>query len=100
MEHLAEAGGEIAVPGEILRQRDALAGAGHVADARRQTVDAGGGGPQPGQETAARGIAEGRLAMRVLEKRAACRQAVHVRRLRLRMAAQAARPSRSGRQWR
>ena len=92
VEDLAEAGGEIAVPREILRQRDALACARHLANARHQAVDAGGRGPQPRQQTRARGIAQWRLAMRVPEQSAARRQAVHVRRLRLGMAAEAADP--------
>ena len=92
MKHLAEAGGEIAVPGEILRQRNAVACALHIPDARRQPVNAGGGRPQSRQQAGARGIAQRRLAMSIAEERAARGQAIQVRCLRLGMSSQAADP--------
>ena len=89
---LAAGVGEVARLGERLRQRDVILRCLHVADAGRQPVDAGGRGPQAGQQAGAGRIAQRRLAMRVGEQRAALGQPVDVRRPDLRMPAQAADP--------
>ena len=89
---LAAGEGEIAVPAEVLRQRDAVVERRDVPDAGRECVDAGRGGPQPGQQAGPRWIAERRLAVGVGEESAAGGQPVHVRRLNLRMTLEAADP--------
>ena len=92
MEDLAGSGGEVALGGEMLWQGDVILERRHRADARLERVDPGGGGPQARQQARARRVAQRGLAMGVGEERPAPCQAVDVRRLGLRMSAQASDP--------
>lgn len=84
--------GVVAGGGEGLREGDVILQFGDVADAGGEAVDAGGRGAQAGEEAGARGVAERGLAVGVGEERAASGEAVDVRGLDLRMAAEAADP--------
>lgn len=86
--------GEREVPGagERLRERDAVTRRRRGAEARREPVDAGGGGAEAGEEAGARRVAERCLAVGVGERGAAGGEAVEVRGERLRVAVQVADP--------
>jgi hypothetical protein len=84
--------GAIAVGGEMLRQRHAILPLRQRAEPRRESVDSRGGRAQPEQQAGAGRVAEGRLAMRIEQRRASGREPIDVRRLRHRVAAERADP--------
>src|SRR5262249_45248461 len=78
--------------GERLRQCDVILRLLDLADAGLESVDARARRSQSGEQTGPRRIAQRGLAVRIGEKRSALCEPINVRRLRLRMPAQAADP--------
>ena len=82
----------IALLPEVLGHRDDVGESLNRAEPGSKAVDAGRRRSKAGEKTCAGGVAEGRLAVCVGEEHAPIGKAVDVRRLRLRVAAQAADP--------